>query len=60
MKLNPEKCAFDIKGGKFLGFILTHQAIEANPDKCQAINEMRSPQNVKEMQQLIGRLTTLD
>jgi len=59
MKLNSEKCAFDVEGGKFLGFMLTHRKIEANPDKCRTITEMRSPQNVKEMQQLISRLTAL-
>jgi len=59
MWLNLEKCAFDVEGGKFLGFILTRRGIEANSDKCRAITEMRSPQNVKEMQQLIERLTAL-
>jgi len=59
MRLNPEKCAFGVEGGKFLGFMLTHRGIEANPDKCKAITEMRSPNNLKEIQQLIGRLTAL-
>lgn len=47
MRLNPEKCVFGVKGGKFLGFMLTHRGIHANPNKCQAILEMRSPRNVK-------------
>ncbi|XP_068484963.1 uncharacterized protein [Phaseolus vulgaris] len=59
MKLNPEKCTFGVEGGKFLGFMLTHRGIEANPDKCQAILSMRSPNTVKEVQQLLGRLTAL-
>jgi len=59
MRLNHEKCAFDVEGGKFLGFMLTHRGIEVNPDKCKAITEMRSPKNLKEIQQLLGRLTTL-
>ena len=59
MRLNPEKCAFDVEGGKFLGFMLTHKGIEVNPDKCKAITEMRSPKNLKEVQQLLGRLTAL-
>jgi len=29
--------------GKFLGFMLTQCGIEANPEKCKAIIEMRSP-----------------
>lgn len=24
MRLNPAKCVFGVKGGKFLGFVLTH------------------------------------
>jgi len=35
MRLNPKKCAFGIEGGKFLGFMLTHQGIKANPEKMQ-------------------------
>ena len=45
--------------GKFLGFMLTQCGIEANPEKCKAIIEMRSPTTVKEVQRLIGRLTTI-
>ncbi|XP_072087342.1 uncharacterized protein [Arachis hypogaea] len=40
MRLNPEKCAFGVKGGKFLGFLLTNRGIEANPDKCSAVINM--------------------
>jgi len=57
MRLNPDKCAFGVEGGKFLGFMLTHRGIEANPEKCLAISEMRSPSSIKEIQRLIGRLT---
>jgi len=59
MRLNPEKCVFGIRGGKFLGFMLTHRGNEANPDKCQAVVNMRSPANIKEIQRLVGRLTAL-
>ena len=33
MKLNPSKCAFRVLSGKFLGFMVSHRGIEANPDK---------------------------
>ena len=33
MKLNPSKCAFGVSSGKFLGFMVLHRGIEANPDK---------------------------
>ena len=31
LKLNPEKCVFGVKAGRFLGFLLTERGIEANP-----------------------------
>jgi len=52
MRLNPDKCAFKVEWGKFLGFMLTHGGIEANPKKCRAITEMRSPSNIKEIWRL--------
>lgn len=50
MKLNPEKCAFGVQSHKFLGLMLTNRGIEANPNKCQSIMDMRSPTSVKEVQ----------
>jgi len=59
MRLNLEKCAFGVEGGKFLGFRITHRWIEANPEECRAIVEIGSLKNLKEVQLLIGRLTAL-
>ena len=59
MCLNPEKCTFKVGGGKFLGFMITHRGIEANPNKCIAILEMHSPINVQEVQKLNERLASL-
>ncbi|XP_072061966.1 uncharacterized protein [Arachis hypogaea] len=59
MRLNPEKCAFGVKGGKFLGFMLTSRGIEANPEKCSAVLNMTSPKTIKEVQQLAGRIAAL-
>ena len=59
MRLNPDKCAFGVEGEKFLGFKLTHHGIEANPEKCRTIVEMCNPENVKKIQKLTDRLTSL-
>jgi len=59
LRLNPDKCVFGVDRGKFLRFMLTERGIEANPKKCNAIIEMRSPTNVKEVQRRIGCLTTI-
>ena len=60
MRLNPNKCAFGVSSGKFLGFMVSHRGIEANSDKIQAILNMKPPQNVKEVQSLIGRVVALN
>ena len=59
MKLNPTKCAFGVSVGKFLGFIVNIQGIEANPDKIKAVLDMPPPINIKEVQHLTRRIATL-
>ena len=60
MKLNPAKCVFAITSGKLLGFMVSQQGIEANPDKVKAIIEVKSPKIVKEVQSLIGKVAALN
>lgn len=60
MKLNPQKCAFGVASGKFLGFLVFQRGIEANPNKVKAILEMQPPRTMKQLQQLTGRLATLN
>ncbi|KAL0451562.1 UNVERIFIED_CONTAM: Retrovirus-related Pol polyprotein from transposon gypsy [Sesamum latifolium] len=52
MKLNPSKCTFGVRGGKFLGYMVSEKGIEANPEKIQAIMGLRSPRTLNEMQKL--------
>ena len=49
MKLNPDKCAFRVTIGKFLGFMVSQRVIDVNPNKIRAIIEMAPPKNVKEV-----------
>ncbi|KAL5578322.1 hypothetical protein UlMin_020021 [Ulmus minor] len=60
MKLNPAKCAFGVTSGKFLGFMVNHRGIKANPVKIQALLDMESPRKVKEVQSLTGRQALAD
>ncbi|XP_074364003.1 uncharacterized protein LOC141704715 [Apium graveolens] len=60
MKLNPQKCVFGVESGKFLGFIVNHRGIEANPAKIKALLDMKSPTNVKQVQSLTGRIAALN
>ncbi|KAL0378570.1 UNVERIFIED_CONTAM: Retrovirus-related Pol polyprotein from transposon gypsy [Sesamum radiatum] len=59
MKLNPSKCTFGVRGGKFLGYMVSEKGIEANPEKIQAIVGLRSPRMLNEMQKLTGKITSL-
>ena len=60
MKLSLEKCAFGVTAGKFIGFMVSQRGIEANPDKIRAIMEMAPPRNVKEVQNLNGKIAALN
>jgi hypothetical protein len=42
-----------------LGFLVSHRGIEANPDKVKAIEEIRPPRNLKEMQRLARCMAAL-
>ncbi|KAM1420920.1 hypothetical protein ACFX2I_003233 [Malus domestica] len=59
MRLNPNKCAFDIGSGKFLGLMISQRGIEANPEKIKAILDMKEPVTSKDIQSLTGKVTTL-
>jgi hypothetical protein len=60
LKLNPEKCVFRVKKGKFLGCLVSTKGIEANPNKIEAILRMVPPKSRKGAQRLIGRLASLN
>ncbi|KAL0401879.1 UNVERIFIED_CONTAM: Retrovirus-related Pol polyprotein from transposon.6 [Sesamum latifolium] len=59
LKLNQSKCAFGVRGGRFLGFMVTQRGIKANPLKIKAILDMKVPTSVNEVQRLIGRIVAL-
>jgi hypothetical protein len=60
LKLNPEKCVFGIHKGKVLGCLVSTKGIEANPDKINALVEMKDPVSVKDVQKLTGRVAALN
>ncbi|XP_042404693.1 uncharacterized protein LOC121994865 [Zingiber officinale] len=59
LKLNPLKCLFEAKGGKFFGYLVTERGIEVNPEKVRALWDMKAPQSLKNAQKLVDRITTL-
>ena len=54
MRLSPKKCTFVVRAGKFLGFYLTRQGIEVNPDKSEMIIQMKAPTLNKDIYKLNG------
>jgi hypothetical protein len=58
-KLNPDKCIFGVSAGKLPGFLVSHRGIEANPEKIRAIEAMRPPAQIKDVQKLTGSLASL-
>ena len=59
MRLNPKKCVFGIKSGKFLGYLVSQRGIDANPEKVQAVMDLAEPRNRHEIMQLTGRMVAL-
>ena len=56
LRLNASKCSFGLGSGKFLGYMVTHQGIEANSIQIKAINNLQPLQNSKEVQKLTGMI----
>src|SRR3954469_20626902 len=56
LRLNPNKCTFGVRSGKLLGFIVSQQGIEVDPNKVKAIKEMPVPRTEKEVRGFLGRL----
>ena len=50
---------FGVPGGKLLGFLVSEQSIDANPEKVGAILRMKRPVRVRDVQKLTGGLAAL-
>jgi hypothetical protein len=59
MKLNPAKCTFGVPVGKLLSFLVSSRGIEVNPSKIHAIERMKRPTDLKEVQKFTGCLASL-
>ena len=59
LKLNPEKCVFGVPSGKLLGFFVSQRGIESNPNKIKAIERMRKPSRLRDVQKFTGCLASV-
>ncbi|XP_058223229.1 uncharacterized protein LOC131332938 [Rhododendron vialii] len=60
LRLNAEKCAFGVSSRKFLGYLVSHRGIEADPAQILAVQNLRAPASIKEVQRLTGMVAALN
>jgi hypothetical protein len=56
LKMNPNKCAFGVSTGQFLGFLIHERGIEVGQKSISIIDKIEAPSNKKELQSLIGKI----
>jgi len=54
LKLNPSKCEFAKTRVHVLGHWVSFNKVEMHPNKISAVQNMKEPTNVKELQQFLG------
>ncbi|CAN6697737.1 unnamed protein product [Malus baccata var. baccata] len=59
LKMNPKKCAFGVRAGNFLGFLVYQRGVEVDKNKSRAIMESPSPTNKMQLQRLLGKINFL-
>ena len=57
--LNITKCEFNKTANTFLGHKVDHNGIQADPEKMQAIRDMRAPTTVPELRHFLGKVNQL-
>ncbi|CAN6687889.1 unnamed protein product [Malus baccata var. baccata] len=59
LKMNPKKCAFGVRAGNFLGFLVHQRGVEVDKNKSRAILESPPPTNKVQLQRLLGKINFL-
>ena len=54
LRLNPQKCTFEVTTEKLLGFLVNDRGIEVDSSKIKAILEMPPPKSEKEIRGFLG------
>ena len=60
LRLNASSVLFGLAWKKFLGYMITHQGIEVNPEQIKATDSLHPPQIPKEVQKLTGMAAALN
>ena len=56
LKMNPNKCAFEVSAGQFLGFMVHERGNEVGQNSVKAIDEVAPPTTKIELQSLLGKI----
>jgi hypothetical protein len=56
LEMNPNKCAFGVSAGQFLGFMVHERRIEISQKTIKAIDKVEAPTMKVELQSLIGKI----
>jgi hypothetical protein len=59
LRLNREKCIFGVSQVKFLGHLLTNEGLKPDEGKVEAIQRLKIPTNVTELQRFLGMVNYL-
>jgi hypothetical protein len=59
LKMNPNKCAFGVSAGQFLGFLIHERGIKVGQKSIRAIDNIKAPTNKKELQSLVGKINVI-
>jgi len=56
ISLNPKKCLFSITKGKILSHIVRKEGIYIDPERINAINDLKPPTSRNGVQSLFGKI----
>ena len=59
LRLNQQKCQFDVQEITFLGHIVTADGLQLDPSKIEAVLEMDNPVDKEAVERLRGTITYL-
>ena len=57
LKLNKDKSQIGLEEISYIGHTLSKEGLKPDPKKTRAINEMKEPKNVEELQRFLGMVT---
>ena len=54
LRLKPKKCHLIKTEAKYLGYVVSHMGVHADPEKVKAVQSFPRPQNLKQLRSFLG------